>query len=800
MPLALLVFGGPAVAQQSTETPAPEAAAPSATTPAEPAAKSPTLPPVEVVTKNKPKPPKQKAAAKRKAAQPKPPAAAPSAPAPEPQLSPEEIAAAQTAAARTEWMTTGNPAPTQALGNLPAAYAGGQVATGGGLGILGNRSTMDTPFSQTSYTAKTIQDQQARSVADVLQNDPSVRVTQAASAGYGQDTYNIRGFFYSSGDQGLNGLYGLAPYYSTVPNFIERIEVLKGPSALLNGMPPGGAIGGSINLITKQAPDFPITQVTTTYQSDGLLGTQLDFARRYGTNNEFGVRFNGGYGAGDTSIDGQHTELGNAVLNLDYRGDRLRLSADVGYQNENLDSPLRFITFNQMLGLNTVPPPPSAGSNYGVPWSYWKPTEKFAMVQGEFDVTDKITAYAAYGWHDSDIDILYPSPTVINADGDWLARPLKGSQHIETWSGVAGVRTEVDTGPINHLFNVSYSSVSRDDNGKFAGPDGPGCFPALGPGFICSNLYNPAKLPVPTFLPPGSTLTETRLDSFGVSDTMSILNDRVQLTVGARRQTAGAESRNLLTGVTTSSTEDSVWSPAYALLIKPWNNVSLYANYIEGLKIGETVPEIYDNGGTVFPPFQTEQKEVGVKFDFGRISTTVAAFDITQPSMITVGTLPGRRELNGEQRNRGIEFNVFGELTPSVRVLGGVAYIDGRLEKTANGANDGNKAQGVAEWNVNLGAEWDTPFVPGLALTGRMIYTGDAYINATNTLSIPDWTRFDVGARYTFVSPWNGKPITLRFAVENVANESYYAGSYTADGIVTLGAPRTYLLSSTFNF
>jgi iron complex outermembrane receptor protein len=81
-----------------------------------------------------------------------------------------------------------------------------------------------------------------------------------------------------------------------------------------------------------------------------------------------------------------------------------------------------------------------------------------------------------------------------------------------------------------------------------------------------------------------------------------------------------------------------------------------------------------------------------------------------------------------------------------------------------------------------------------------MIYTSGVYINAANTLSIPDWTRFDVGARYTFDSPWNGKPITIRFAVENVANEIYYAGSYSSYGVLSLGAPRTYLVSSTFKF
>ena len=135
---------------------------------------------------------------------------------------------------------------TGVLGAPPPPYAGGQVATGGQLGLLGNRSVMDTPFNQTSYTAKLIQDQQARTIGDVMMNDPSVRLVSNAGSNF--DVYHIRGFYYENGDLSLNGLYGMAPYYSTAANFVERVEVLKGPSALLNGMPPAGAVGGSINL------------------------------------------------------------------------------------------------------------------------------------------------------------------------------------------------------------------------------------------------------------------------------------------------------------------------------------------------------------------------------------------------------------------------------------------------------------------------------------------------------------------------------------------------------------------------
>lgn len=203
-----------------------------------------TLPSIEITTTKKA--PKRKSVARPKRT---PPPAAP------PEPTPAEIAAQQEAAFEEAWRRIGNPTPTKALGNLPPEYAGGQVAIGGGLGLLGNRSYMETPFSQTSYTSKTIQDQQARTVGDVLANDPSVRSVLGASAGYGFDVFNIRGFYYENGDSALNGLYGLAPQYSTAPNFVERVEVLKGPSALLNGMPPAGAIGGA----STSSPSRPLT-------------------------------------------------------------------------------------------------------------------------------------------------------------------------------------------------------------------------------------------------------------------------------------------------------------------------------------------------------------------------------------------------------------------------------------------------------------------------------------------------------------------------------------------------------------
>ena len=121
---------------------------------------------------------------------------------------------------------------------LTQPYAGEQVARGGRVGILGNRDYMETPFTSTSYTSQLIQDQQARSVSDIVQNDPSVRV--ARGFGNMQELYVVRGFPLFSDDISYNGLYGLLPRQYVAAEFIERAEVFRGASAFLNGAAPGG--------------------------------------------------------------------------------------------------------------------------------------------------------------------------------------------------------------------------------------------------------------------------------------------------------------------------------------------------------------------------------------------------------------------------------------------------------------------------------------------------------------------------------------------------------------------------------
>src|SRR5690606_28648998 len=133
--------------------------------------------------------------------------------------------------------------------------------------------------------------------------------------------------------------------------------------------------------------------------------------------------------------------------------------------------------------------------------------------------------------------------------------------------------------------------------------------------------------------------------------------------------------------------------------------------------------------------------------DWGRVTTTFAAFQITQQNNMVVmepgNTLPTLTR-NGEQRNRGIELNAYGEVTNGVRLLGGLTLLEARQTKTQDGAFDGERAESAPAVRAVIGAEWDAPVVEGLTLSGRFTYTGDQVINnGSPDFKIRSWTQLD---------------------------------------------------------
>jgi len=684
---------------------------------------------------------------------------------------------------------------------LAQPYAGGQVARGGRVGLLGMRDNMATPFSLTSYTNELIQDKQARSVADVLQNDPSVRVAR----GYGnfQESYYIRGQVLYSDDVAYNGLYGMLPRQYIASEFFERVELLRGATTFLTGAAPGGSgAGGTVNLVPKRASSEPLTRVTAGVGSGGQASLSADLARRFGPDERLGIRINAVARGGDSAVDDEHSRLGAGMVGLDWRGDRLRLSADVGWQDYRLKRTRPSV---KLQGVTSLPDVPDADENWAQPWTYSNERDTFGTVRGEYDITDNVTGWMAFGMRDSTEKNHLAGLTVTDgSNGDGFISRFDNRREEFVHTGEIGLRAKARTGFIGHEFVLSAAYFDRREKNNYAMTWTP-AYP--------SNLYDPTwydSSDVGYELQGGDledplVRSRVRTTSFAIGDTLSFLDDSVLLTLGLRHQRLATRTYDYDTG---ELVEDGVYkvsrnSPAVGLVYKVTPAFSVYANYIESLMQGQTVSDkTATNYGEMLPPYVSRQREVGVKYDGGNLGGGLAFFSTNRPH--GTGNTSGAVVNSGEDRYQGIELTAFGEPARGVRVLGGVTWFNAKQRDTGAAGTSGNRVVGVPRWQANLGAEWDIPGVEGLTVDGRMVYTGSMYADDSNRLRVPSWTRFDAGVRY--ITEVGGRLLTLRARVENIANRAYWSssGGYistgTTDGYLVAGAPRTFWLSASMDF
>ncbi|PRA22363.1 TonB-dependent receptor [Pseudomonas poae] len=667
--------------------------------------------------------------------------------------------------------------------DLPEVLAGGQVARGARLGMLGNKDVMDTPFSVTSYTAKTLADLQTVTVADALERDPSVRST--GQTGGIVDSFFIRGFAIGEGNLGelaYDGVYGVAPNYRAFTEYAERIEVLKGPGALMYGISPNSGVGGVINIVPKRPLEQDLTRFTGSYASDSQVAGHLDISRRFGDENQFGVRFNGSLQGGDTAVDDQHRDVGIGAIALDYRGERLRLNLDYLSQKESYEGASRPFTIAPNV---QVPSAPNGRTSLPQKWGWSDTKEQSLLLGGEYDLNDNLTVFAHAGGGRSDVKRMSDQvPRILNAAGDTSNIPGYYKFNVDRSTADVGLRGLFATGPVTHLTTLMATRYEDElSRGINNGTE------------ILSNIYHPVDRPKQYInTPKVLRISETELSGVALSDTLGFLDDRVQLTLGMRHQSI--ESRNYNSNGGVSSRYDaSANTPLLGVVVRPWDDVSLYYNYVEGLSKGDAAPGTASNAGETFAPYESKQHELGVKYEHGTFMTSVALFQITKPSG-EVGA-DNVYSVQAEQRNRGVELSVFGEVAPGTRLMGGVTFLDGELTKSATAANRGNKPVGVPDIQANLWAEWDTPWVEGFTLTGGAIYTDSQYVNQGNTQELDSWTRIDAGARY--VTKIEGRPTTFRATVQNVFDREYWSG-VASYGAFSPGYPRTLQVSATVDF
>ena len=294
-----------------------------------------------------------------------------------------------------------------------------------------------------------------------------------------------------------------------------------------------------------------------------------------------------------------------------------------------------------------------------------------------------------------------------------------------------------------------------------------------------------------------SSNNHTRVESAGlyVQDQIR-LNDQWQLLAGVRFDRFEVQTTSKVKNLTETQ-ESTSTSPRVGVVYSPWREHSFYASWsktfspVGGGLIGIT-PGAPGNGNEAGPEL-TRQKEIGVKSDWfdERLSTTLALYELELYNRRTRDpNNPELVQLSGEQRSRGIELTVMGNVTGDWYVRGGLGVQDATIVKD-NSGQQGNRINDVAKRNASLFVTWK-PELGWYAETGLTL-VGDRYADNQNTIKLPGYGRWDALAGYR-THDWD-----VRAALSNLTDKTYYSSATSANQI-QFGDPRSLVVTGTYSF
>jgi iron complex outermembrane receptor protein len=257
------------------------------------------------------------------------------------------------------------------------------------------------------------------------------------------------------------------------------------------------------------------------------------------------------------------------------------------------------------------------------------------------------------------------------------------------------------------------------------------------------DLFDPIYGQPPGAIIPGSEYdTNTLTDELGlIAQDRLTITDNLTLLVGSRLDFFEQTDEDLITDTETSQSGNA-FSPRVGILYKPIEPVSLYANYSRSFE--PSIGQSFD--GEEFKPTRGTQFEVGVKADLNnRLSSTLALYTITQSNVTTED--PDNISFSvqtGEQRSRGIELSLAGDILPGWNVFASYAYNDAEVTED-NVIAVGNR---VARTTPHAASLWTTYEIQqgdleGLGFGLGLFYVGDRAGDADNTFEVPDYLTID---------------------------------------------------------
>lgn len=632
------------------------------------------------------------------------------------------------------------------------------------------------PQAIDSVKTRNVLDYGSSNLGKALEGIPNV----SSGADTRFDSLRIRGFD-ASNDFYLDGVRDDSQYTRDLHN-IERVEVLKGPAAVLYGR---GSQGGIVNRVSKAPEHGRRSTIEAQGGSQDLRSLYADLSAdpsdtlslRLNLGNEDKNSFRDG-------IDGNHRQLLAPSMSWQITPE---LNWLVQYEYSRYDrTPDRGIPGNPLTGR---PADVSRKTTYGdTQRDYINDRAESLRSRLNYELNDQWQLRHTFSLFtlESDFDNTYLT----------AYRPAAGLVDRQRWQQDLSTRNlyntielegHVETFGLEHTLLVGLEMGEQRRNSLLSQGVGVPSVPLQGA--TASQQHNGIMRV--------SSNNHTDVESRGIYLQDQIrLNDQWQLLAGVRFDQFEVDTTNKLRNISEKQ-KDNSFSPRIGVVYTPWQDHSFYASWsktyspVGGGLIGIT-PGAAGNANQTDPE-QTRQKEIGVKSEWfdERLSTTLAIYELELYNRRTRDPInPELIQLSGLQRSRGIELTATGNVVGNWYVRGGIGLQDATIVKDNNG-QQGNRINDVAKRNASLFVTWK-PELGWYAETGLTL-VGDRYADNQNTVILPGYGRWDALAGYR-THDWD-----VRAALSNITDKTYYS-SATSAAQIQVGDPRSLVVTGTYSF
>lgn len=626
---------------------------------------------------------------------------------------------------------------------------------------------LETPQSISTVTRHQIDEQNPQTVGNALRYTAGVLSEVDATSRY--DSVFLRGIggfgtstnFVSFLD-GLKLPRGQAFAVTSIdPFLLDRIEIIKGPSAVLYGqISPGGLV----NLISRQPSEIPYNEARIEGGSFGRVQGGITSQGPLDAAKQWLYSISAIGRMSDTRYEGVEEQRVGVAPAVTWRPDsdtQLTISAfyqrdpQGGYFNSLYPQSLAPVAYRPYLNRNL---------NIGDP-GFDRFEREQAGIGYVFDrrLNDVVSFHSAlrYSNVDTDFQSLQMAGPITAAG----TIPRAAIRSTERANGIAAdnrLRFDFSTSGVDHtvLAGVDQQNSRSSWLYQFGGA-------------TSLDVVNPVyNQPVGTLLP--FINSDQSLSQTGVYVQDQLKFGGFRLTVGTRHDWTEQKSDNRLTATSQAQNSDKQTYRA-GLLYLFESGLAPYASYSTSF---EPVIGVGSNG-LPFVPTTGEQYEAGLKFKptFVDMLFTAAIFDLRQRNILTPSSVPGFSVQQGEIQSRGVEFEARGRVNANIEIIAASTVLDTRVTQSTNLLAIGRRPQAVPGHFESLWANYSflSGGLAGLTIGGGVRSVGPSYGDDINQLVSPGYVVFDVAARYDLVNlarAWKGAELTLN--VTNLFDTSYY--------------------------